>query len=286
MPLFSVIIPVYNAAATLPQTLESLARQSFKDFEVLVVNDGSTDNSLEILKTETKEWTNIHIINQENKGLGHARNTAAGKAKGDWLAFLDADDYWASDKLLTHAQYIANHASAEFIYHAIFERYVNGRMRKRKVLTVHSLDEFVAKGNPFVPSALAIKRIVFLDAGGFIEDREQVEDLLLWFRLLHKKVDLLAINRPLTVYSMGAGVTGNLEEHLQKVKQAADQARQEELINQRQFAHFLDRKNFEAARQLHKLGQFEEANLYYNKCTLPDLKAKILFKLNQLHFSV
>jgi glycosyltransferase involved in cell wall biosynthesis len=97
MPFFSVIIPLYNKENLVEETIKSLLSQSFKDFEVIVVNDGSTDNSLK--KVETLIDARFKIINQENHGASHARNTGIKEASGNYIALLDADDLWYNNHL-------------------------------------------------------------------------------------------------------------------------------------------------------------------------------------------
>ena len=94
MPFFSVIIPLYNKEDFIEDTLESVLNQTFTDYEVVIINDGSTDNSLNIVKRITKKLKNIFIINQENKGLSATRNKGISISKGDIIALLDADDVW------------------------------------------------------------------------------------------------------------------------------------------------------------------------------------------------
>lgn len=91
-PRVSVLLPVYNVAPWLPECLDSILAQTMKDFELICVNDGSTDNSLDILKEYALSDSRIHIYGQENRGLSGARNTAAHFAKGEWLYFMDSDD--------------------------------------------------------------------------------------------------------------------------------------------------------------------------------------------------
>jgi glycosyltransferase involved in cell wall biosynthesis len=89
----SVIIPLYNVEQYLSRCLDSVLNQSFKDIQIICVNDGSKDNSLKILNTYAKKDDRILIISQENKGLSGARNTGLDAVKGDYVFFLDADDY-------------------------------------------------------------------------------------------------------------------------------------------------------------------------------------------------
>ena len=93
MPKFSIIIPVYNVEEYLEECLESIINQSFKDFEVICVNDGSTDNSLEILQKYAENDERFKVLNQENQGQGVARNNALNIANGEYILFVDPDDF-------------------------------------------------------------------------------------------------------------------------------------------------------------------------------------------------
>ena len=94
MPKFSIIIPVYNVEKYIKRCLDSVFTQTFKDFEVIVVNDGTKDNSMDIV-----ENYDVKIITQKNQGLSVARNTGVKKAKGEYIIFLDSDDYIEKDLL-------------------------------------------------------------------------------------------------------------------------------------------------------------------------------------------
>ena len=97
MVKISVIIPIYNTAKYLKECIDSVLNQSFTDIEVICVNDGSTDSSPDVLKTYESNDHRIKIINQENKGLGAARNIAMTEAQGEYIIFLDSDDYMAEE---------------------------------------------------------------------------------------------------------------------------------------------------------------------------------------------
>ena len=108
MVAISVTIPVYNVEKYLSRCLGSILSQSFKDFEIICVDDGSTDNSLQILKEYSKKFSNIKVIQQENQGLSVARNTALKYATGKYTMFIDSDDFiftrWAFEKLYKYAE--------------------------------------------------------------------------------------------------------------------------------------------------------------------------------------
>lgn len=93
MPKFSIVIPVYNVENYLNKCLDSILNQTYKDYEVIIVNDGSTDNSLSIIENYESKFKNIDIINQENRGLSVARNEGIKKVNGEYFILIDSDDY-------------------------------------------------------------------------------------------------------------------------------------------------------------------------------------------------
>ena len=101
--LVSVIIPLYNCERYISQAVESILNQTYKKIEIIVVDDGSTDFSLKVVKTFQDE--RIKIISRENGGLAKARNSGITEAKGEIAGFLDADDYWHPSKIETHIRH-------------------------------------------------------------------------------------------------------------------------------------------------------------------------------------
>ena len=93
MKKISVIVPVYNTEEYIEKCINSITGQTYKNLEIIVVNDGSTDNSLNILKSLQSKDSRIRIINQENKGVSAARNTGLDNTTGEYIAFVDSDDY-------------------------------------------------------------------------------------------------------------------------------------------------------------------------------------------------
>lgn len=96
---FSIIIPVYNTEKYLHKCIDSVLQQTYNEYEIIIVNDGSTDSSAEILHSYEKSFRCIQVVTQPNKGLGGARNTGIDRATGDYLVFLDSDDYLREDML-------------------------------------------------------------------------------------------------------------------------------------------------------------------------------------------
>lgn len=120
MPKFSIIIPVYNVEKYIIKCLDSVFNQTEKDFEVIVVNDGTKDNSIELIK-----HYNIKIINQKNQGLSAARNRGVKEAKGEYLLFLDSDDYLENDTLKQISKSLEN--NPDIVRFQIREVYEDGK---------------------------------------------------------------------------------------------------------------------------------------------------------------
>ena len=95
----SVIVPVFNVESYLNESLDSILNQTLKDIEIICINDGSTDNSLDILETYSKKDKRIKIISKENEGQGVARNVGLDNAQGEYISFVDSDDFIKRDML-------------------------------------------------------------------------------------------------------------------------------------------------------------------------------------------
>ena len=98
-PAISVIIPVYNAQEGLSQCIDSLLDQTFSDYEIIILNDGSTDNSLEVIQNYASKNDSIRVIDKENEGVAKTRNRGIVLAKGEYIVFIDNDDFIAPDYL-------------------------------------------------------------------------------------------------------------------------------------------------------------------------------------------
>nr|WP_298561232.1 glycosyltransferase family A protein [uncultured Prevotella sp.] len=111
--MISVVIPLYNKEASIKQSLMSVLSQSYQDFEVVIVDDGSTDNS--VAKVEEIQDSRIRLIRQENGGPSKARNTGVKNAKGEWVLFLDADDELLPNALNVFKELLTEHKKANVI---------------------------------------------------------------------------------------------------------------------------------------------------------------------------
>ncbi|MBA3923095.1 MAG: glycosyltransferase [Nostocaceae cyanobacterium] len=114
MPSISVVIPAYNAERTILETIASVQQQTFSDFELIVINDGSIDRTLELLNSV--EDSRLNIFSYSNGGLPTARNRGISRASGEFIAFLDADDLWTPDKLELQVEALQQHPDAGVAY--------------------------------------------------------------------------------------------------------------------------------------------------------------------------
>lgn len=173
--MISVIIPVYNRAIELERALKSVFSQTYKDFEVIVVDDGSTDDSSLVASK-----FNVKLIKQENLGVSAARNRAIENSKGEYIAFLDSDDEWLPTKLEAQIEYKSACVHTEEIWVRNGRR-VN-QMRKHQK---GGGDQFIPSLELCLisPSSVMIRRDVFEKTGLFREDFPVCEDYDLWLKL-------------------------------------------------------------------------------------------------------
>jgi len=182
-PLVSVIIPTYNRAGWVVEAAASVLAQTWRDFELLVVDDGSNDATLEALAPFRAA---IKLIRRRRRrGVAAARNLGAAAARGEWLAFLDSDDLWLPDKLARQMAYLAAHPN--LLICQTDEVWVRRGVRVNKPQT-----HLKTGGRIFFqalercsvsPSAVILQRRLFEDAGGFDEGLPAAEDYDLWLRL-------------------------------------------------------------------------------------------------------
>ncbi len=190
-PYFSVIVPCYNVEKSVLPTLECLRTQTFTDFEVILVNDGSTDGTQDILE-EFKLIQKKYILLQSNKGLGAARNSGIKICKGEYLALLDADDIWTDNKLKEVHNFIT-HNGGDVICHN--EYVVNERLevfKKNYYGPYTSYSDLFFKNNCLSPSAVTLKRCVIEKVNYFTEDLNLhgVEDYDLWLKIARSSIEI------------------------------------------------------------------------------------------------
>lgn len=160
--LISVIVPVYNGDRFISKTIDSVITQSYKNIEIIVVDDGSTDKSVDIVKS----YKNIQYIYQDNKGPSSARNTGISSSKGTYIAFLDCDDVWYNEKLSMQEEFLRNNPKIGFVF-AHRKMIIEEGIPKPPWYREHLFE----KPSPILTaSALLARRSAFEAVGGYNTD--------------------------------------------------------------------------------------------------------------------
>lgn len=192
--MFSVIIPVYNKENYVKDSIESVLNQNYADFELIIVNDNSTDNSLAIIENIKDE--RITIINRKERGYGGyaARNIGINKSKYEYVAFLDADDIWNNNFLSEINKLINKFPDYDVFSTAWEEKNANNSKKnayynKHKNNGIHSVNDFYLKAslgcNPVCTISIAVKKNKIIEAGLFPQNKcKRGGDIETWMRLM------------------------------------------------------------------------------------------------------
>jgi GT2 family glycosyltransferase len=215
-PRFSVVIPCFNGGATLGRAIESALQQSYPAHEIIVVDDGSTDDTAAVCRAFGDR---IRYVRQDNAGVSAARNRAVEMASGDWIAFLDADDLFMSRRLQAHADWIARDAALEFLLGDHEFKTLQGHFLHRLIKSGPQLSglharcaaqhevllepkdfrDLIAEGLMAFCS-LSVPRESFLSLGGFDPEARIGEDWHFLIRLCGKTKRAGLVMEPLAIY--------------------------------------------------------------------------------------
>lgn len=206
-PKISVIIPTYNYGEYVSEALDSVLAQTYKDYEIIVIDDGSTDNTKDIVgKYIENSIGNIKYIYQENKGVSNARNTGIKNARGEYIAFLDADDIWFPDKLELQMDLFEKNPELGLVFCNTFSFNEHSSSKKTGFQLnpagepAKILQSLVIR-NRISTNTVIVKKRYFDKTGLFDEDLRFGEDYDMWLRIAkYYKVDYL--NTVLTKYRL------------------------------------------------------------------------------------
>lgn len=182
-PLISIIIPTYNKSQYLKEAIESVLNQTYKEIEVIVVDDGSTDNTGEVVKSF--DDPRVIYFFQKNKGPAAARNSGLRRAKGKYIAFLDSDDLWLKEKLKKQIDFMEKNSEIGLLGTGCYEITDKGKIIGKKIFPIKNeiLQKDLIKYNPFIQSSVMVKREVFDKVGLYDENFRESEDYELWLRI-------------------------------------------------------------------------------------------------------
>jgi glycosyltransferase involved in cell wall biosynthesis len=218
---FSVIVPNFNNGATLARALDSILAQTYAAHEIIVIDDGSRDNSADVA---ARYGSQVRYVYQDNAGVSAARNRGAELATGNWLAFLDADDIYLPTRLAAHADWLVRDPSLEFLFADQDQRSPDNQHQQMAIsasaagralvarapgqvellLLPADFEALVADGFSEIRT-LSIPRTTFLALGGFSVQHKIGEDLHFFVRLFARSVRGGVVNAPLAVYYIYPG---------------------------------------------------------------------------------
>ncbi|MHB8204205.1 MAG: glycosyltransferase family 2 protein [Desulfomonilaceae bacterium] len=267
MPLVTVIIPTFNRVDVLPRSIRSVLKQTFQDIELIVIDDGSTDSTADLIAGASDS---IRYSRQDHKGVSAARNTGIVASHGKLIAFLDSDDEWRQDKLEKQLE-LYDEADDDFICHSdeLWLKY--GKVVNQKEIHKKQGGCFFERALErclISPSAVLLSRLLLNKIGLFNEELPAAEDYDLWLRVT-AFYDVKFVSEPLVVKH------GDRSDQLSKTIPAIDRFRIQAILNilqnpelrtdyRRAAIRELVKKCEILAKGLSKRGKGEEAVGYYD----------------------
>ncbi len=210
--MISIVIPLYNKPKSIANTLKTVLGQQFQDFEIVIVNDGSTDCSAdEVAKIEDSR---IRLISQPNAGVSAARNRGIKESKGEFVAFLDADDEWLPNYLASQMTLVEKYPNCDVFATNYVFRATDGTIKSTIIRKLPFKGETGILDNyfevaccshpPLWTSAVMVKKSAIQDIDGFPIGIKSGEDLLTWARMA-VKFKIAFTTKPVAIYNLGKG---------------------------------------------------------------------------------
>jgi glycosyltransferase involved in cell wall biosynthesis len=205
--MISVIIPAYNMAQVINRAIDSVLKQHCKDFEIIVIDDGSTDNTIDVVK---QYGDKVRLIHQVKQGVSAARNNGVINARGQWIAFLDADDQWLEGKLDRQIQILEKNPSLIWCSTNRFEsdgvKKTEAAREKNVLKALEGKDYFdsyfiaAAQGVcPIITSCMIVRKDIIIQLGSFDRLLVRGEDIDLWWRITHRYPQIGYVPQPMII---------------------------------------------------------------------------------------
>ncbi|ENN2392583.1 glycosyltransferase family 2 protein [Vibrio alginolyticus] len=204
--LVSIIMPTYNSTDTVVESIQSVLSQTYKNWELIIVDDRSTDNTWQVIQTYADKYDNIRVYqNKENLGAGASRNFAIKKARGRFIAFLDSDDLWTEDKLAEQIPFML-----ENNYPLTYTHY--SRFTSEEELSVVTAPEYTTYKKLMYSNVIGCLTAVYdTQALGkrYMPLIRKRQDMGLWLDILKDTPKAYCLPKPLAKYRMDSGMTAN-----------------------------------------------------------------------------
>ncbi|KKU90602.1 MAG: Glycosyl transferase family 2 [Microgenomates group bacterium GW2011_GWA1_48_10] len=202
-PLVSVIVPAYNAEKFIGEAIQSALAQTYKNLEVIVGDDGSTDRTAEIVKALTRKDARVRYACQKNQGQSAARNLAIREAKGRYIAFLDADDLFLPEKLDAQVGFLEAHPDCGVSYSKIYHFFDDRKNELYYFVVDHpsgNLFGELLRKNFINPLAVLLRKELLDRYGAFEPSFRRVDEQYLWLKLSHNNVRFCYLDKPFGLY--------------------------------------------------------------------------------------
>ena len=296
---FSVVIPVYKAEKYIKKCLDSVINQSYKAYEIIIVNDGSPDNCDEIIKAYIKEHPDneFKYLNQVNQGPAIARGKGIELCTGDYVAFLDADDIWYPDKLEVVKQYIQT-KNTDMYYSDEVEVKIDGTRRKLEYGEIEGdpIVYLLQHGNQISTSTCVVKTEILKQNHSFYDGIKYCEDFACWISLLNSGASIVHIPQSLGEYIRNSdSLTISDMEFMRKtadrlldfydlLKDRGYSSNEIDILKEKQQS----RNDYNLARLFHMNSDYGNAIIYYKKALSKrwNIKAILGLSLAYIHVNI
>lgn len=287
-PLVSVVIPTYNRAKDLSRALASVRAQSFNDWEAIVVDNHSTDNTNEIIEQLNDQ--RIKLFKVHNNGIiAVSRNLGIRQASGKYVAFLDSDDWWKKEKLEESVKYLS--AGAAVVYHDLY--LVHDENQKWFFKKTHTRDlntpvlrDLLINGNPLSNSSVVVAKDFLEQIGGLSEESSLVaiEDFDAWLKIANITEKFKKIPKTLGYYWVGGGNVSNPARLLKNVE--ALRSKYEQVIKNLKIEDRVYWFDYAKARAHFILGSYKEAEGFLSRVSFYNAPLTIFLKKYAMIFLI
>lgn len=262
-PFFSIVIPTYNRAEQLRRALNSIANQTYRDFEVIVCDDGSKDNTEQVVASFANQFPITYLWDKNWGGPARPRNRGIREAKGEWICFLDSDDWWYSKKLETVKKDLDAY-DADVVYHdldiytlkgKLFWKKVRGKRFKKPVHVA-----LLKNGGGLANSSTVVRKEIINQVGGLSENKSLIaaEDYDLWLKISRVTDKFCYIPQTLGAYWNGGGnITEVSDRQITRIEYVYN--KHEMSLSHQDKKEINYTRNYIAGRIKQQMGCFDEA---------------------------
>jgi glycosyltransferase involved in cell wall biosynthesis len=282
-PNISVIIPTYNRVSSLKRAIYSVLTQTYKDFEIIIIDNYSTDGTIKYLKKLNNKRINFYQI-RNNRIIAKSRNFGISKSRGKYIAFLDDDDWWCKNKLLETK--LKLNEGFDLVYHNVFLHGDKIKKSNCRLLKKPVFDDLFCNGNPIVTSSVIVKKTLLFDVGKMSEEKNLIasEDYDTWLKISKITNKFFLINKCLGYYRVSKKSFWNNSKNIKKIFKNFDQIIQNHKIDYCQNIKDIIWMDYLKVKYLSENGNFKKSNYYIKKLSKKNIDINTKIKLIYFFF--